>query len=135
MIPATALSVALACAVLPSSHPFQTQLEGLSFQPLTQPLTVTPSFTCVQLPPCSRHKLPASIFKALLFSLPSHLSFSTQLSTSIPKFPKSSLKHQHQLKDSQHCVFCPSASSYREDVPFKYLHLHPTNLHVCRILK
>lgn len=35
MIPATALSVALACAVLPSSHPFQTQLEGLSFQPLT----------------------------------------------------------------------------------------------------
>ena len=120
MIPATSPSLALARAVLPSSHPFQTQLEGLSFQPLT--LLKSPSASHLSSFPClphTRHKLPAFIFKALLFSLPSHLSFSTQWSTPIPKLPKSSPKHQHQLLEhSQHCIFCPSASSPGRMFPF-----------------
>lgn len=82
----------------PSSHPFQTQLEGLSFQPVTS-LSSPRASHLSSFPSLlhTRHKPRAFLFKALLFSLSSHLSFSTQSSTPIPKLPKSSPKHQHQL--------------------------------------
>lgn len=93
----------------PSSYPFQTQLGGLWFQhnfaQVTE-LLISPA-SCL---PHTRHKLPAFIFKVLLIFSPPHISSSTQLSTLLPKFSKSSPKHQHQLLQySQHCIFCLSA--------------------------